>query len=200
MENLTKISKPIDTILNILSKLLISACIVLTVVLGAFIFIPSFADTGIEGNWSLTLGNVKLALAEGVAETAQMKVMLISLTITMIVMTIFTCYFIKILRNILAPMIQGQPFVGTVSGDLKKLGILLIVNSVVFGLVNAIGNAAIFSAFDISNLLLSDKIVGVSTNFSIIDTKTIFIGILVILLSHVFSYGEKLQQQDDETL
>ena len=200
MEKLTKISKPIDTILKIINILLITASVICTLIIGILTFVPYFADAPMEGTWSLPLGNVKLELANGVAGIEQIQVELIVAIVSVIVLTVFTCYCIKIMRNILTPMIQAQPFVGTVSRDLKKLGMVVIVNSIVFGIVNYIGTSAIYSAFDISSLLLSDKIVGVSINYSIIDIKTIFVGILLFLLSHVFSYGEKLQQQDDETL
>lgn len=200
MEKLSKISKVVDKFLLVTYRILIIVCVVCTVLLGVLYFVDPTGETMVEGTWSLGLGDVDLVLAENVVNYEMMKAEIIFLLSAMVAGVIFFGYAIKVLRSILAPMIQGKPFVGSVSGDLKKLGWTIIIGSVAFGIVQTIARTLLYTTFDIQNLLLSDKIVDVKCTIMMFDVKTILLGVLVLLLSHVFSYGEKLQQQDDETL
>lgn len=197
MEKISKISATVDKILKICYWLFIIASSIVVLAFGIF----SITNIPIEGTWTLGLGNVDLELAEHVVENTQIiRVEMISTIIFMIILATFTCYGIKLLRNILAPMIKKQPFVGTVSGNLKKLGWVLISGSIVFGITQCVMTKIIYSVFDITSLFISDNVVDITVNYQIADVKAILTGVLLLLLSHVFCYGEKLQQQDDETL
>lgn len=200
MEKMSKISKAVDKILMVCSRILMIASAVSVVFLGIFYFVEDFRDEMMVGSWSIELGDVELQLAEDAVTNDMLQSEIIFLVSILVVGVLFFCYVIKVLRSILAPMIQEKPFVGTVSGDLKKLGWTLIIGNVVFGIVQAIVKTMLYTSFDIQNLLLSDKIVGVECTITVFDVKTILLGVLLFLLSHVFCYGEKLQQQDDETL
>lgn len=200
MEKLSKISKVVDKILMVVSRILIITCVVCTVLMGVLYFVDGTEAVVEEGTWSLELGDVELQLAEDAVTHEMLQSEIIFLGSVLVVGVVFFCYVIKVLRKILAPMIQGKPFVGSVSGDLKKLGWTLIIGNVVYGIVQAIVKTMLYTSFDIQNLLLSDKVVGVECTITVFDVKTILLGVLLFLLSHVFCYGEKLQQQDDETL
>jgi len=201
MEKLSKISKVVDKILMVAYRILIITCVVCTVLLGVLYFVDGTGETMVEGTWSIGVGEIDLVLAENTVNNEMMKAEVIFLLSAMVAGVIFSGYAIKVLRSILAPMIQEKPFVGSVSGDLKKLGWILIIGSVAYGIIQTIAQVLLYKAFDIQNLLLSEKIVDVKYTIStVIDVKTILLGVLLFLLSHVFCYGEKLQQQDDETL
>lgn len=200
MEKLSRISKVVDKILRVVSRILIITCVVCTVLMGVLYFVDGTEAVVEEGTWSLELGDVELQLAEDAVTHEMMQSEIIFLGSVLVVGVVFFCYVIKVLRKILAPMIQEKPFVGSVSGDLKKLGWTLIIGNVVYGIVQAIVKTMLYTSFDIQNLLLSDKVVGVECTITVFDVKTILLGVLLFLLSHVFCYGEKLQQQDDETL
>lgn len=200
MEKLSKISKVVDRILMVCSRVLVIVSVICVVLLGVLYFVGGTEEVMTEGTWSLDFGDVELQLAENAVTNEMVQSEILFLVSVLVVGVVFFCYAIKVLRNILAPMIQEKPFVGTVSGDLKKLGWTLIIGNVVFGFVQAIVKALLYTTFDIQNLLLSDKIVGVECTITLFDVKSILLGVLLFLLSHVFCYGEKLQQQDDETL
>lgn len=200
MEKLSRISKVVDKILMVVSRILIITCVVCTVLSGVLYFVDGTEAVIAEGTWSLELGDVELQLAEDAVTHEMLQSEIIFLVSILVVGVVFFCYVIKVLRKILAPMIQEKPFVGTVSGDLKKLGWTLIIGNLVYGIVQAIVKTMLYTSFDIQNLLLSDKVVGVECTITVFDVKTILLGVLLFLLSHVFCYGEKLQQQDDETL
>lgn len=200
MEKLSRISKVVDKILMVVSRILIITCVVCTVLMGVLYFVDDTGGVMTEGTWSLELGDLELQLAEDAVTHEMLQSEIIFFGSVLVVGVVFFCYVIKVLRQILAPMIQEKPFAGSVSGDLKKLGWTLIIGNVVYGIVQAIVKAMLYTSFDIQNLLLSDKIVGVECTITVFDVKTILLGVLLFLLSHVFCYGEKLQQQDDETL
>lgn len=200
MEKLSKISKVVDRILMVCSRVLVIVSVICVVLSGVLYFVGGTEEVMTEGTWSLDFGDVELQLAENAVTNEMVQSEILFLVSVLVVGVVFFCYAIKVLRNILAPMIQEKPFVGTVSGDLKKLGWTLIIGNVVFGFVQAIVKALLYTTFDIQNLLLSDKIVGVECTITLFDVKSILLGVLLFLLSHVFCYGEKLQQQDDETL
>lgn len=200
MEKISKISKTVDKVLKVsywvMAVVVVLSCLILGI--GCFVFSNEYV---MQEKWTIGVGNMNLELAEHVVDNVQiLRTQGLVLIATLVLGVFFFCYTIKVLRKILAPMIQEKPFVGTVSGNLKKLGWLIICSSVVMDIVENVGNAIIYAAYDIQNLLLSENIVGVELDFYMIDIKTILLGVLVLLLSHVFSYGEKLQQQDDETL
>lgn len=200
MEKMSKISKVVDKILMVCSRILMIVSSVSVVLMGILYFVDGAEESMVEGTWSIGFGDVELHLAEEAVTNDMLQSEIIFLGSVLVVGTVFFCYVIKVLRKILAPMIQEKPFVGTVSGDLKKLGWTLMIGDVVFGIVQAIVKTMLYTSFDIQNLLLSDKIVGVECTITVFDVKTILLGVLLLLLSHVFCYGEKLQQQDDETL
>lgn len=110
-----------------------------------------------------------------------------------------TCYLIKVLRKVLAPMIDGQPFDGTVSINIKKLGITIIAGGFIIDTIETVGSNMAFYIYDVAALFLSDNISKVTIN-SEISLSNVLVGVLVIMLSYVFRYGEELQQQADETL
>ena len=124
--------------------------------------------------------------------------MVVTLVVALLVIGI-TCYMIQLLRKVLAPMIVGQPFDGTVSKNIKKLGIAVIVNGLAIDIAESVMSSMAFYMYDIAELILSDNISKIMVN-SELSLDSVLVGVLVIMLSYVFHYGEQLQQQADETL
>lgn len=199
MEKIKNIASFLDRLLKLAFWLLIVCSAIVFIAFGVFTFVPGLADSDV-GSWSLSIGNVDLQLADGVAQMKAMQVENFTTMLYLAVIVIFSGYGIKVLRKIMAPMIAGKPFDGSVSGEVKKLSYILIVGSIAYGVVGSVANALTYVAFDLNNLLLSDKIVGVTVDFELVDVKTLLLGIIIYMLSYVFAYGEQLQKQDDETL
>ena len=200
MEKLMKTSKTVDTILKVVYKILQVAGIIVFVGIGICI-VAQFTDAlPISELAAVTVGDVELTFKEPqmIDSTYAVIEMSVTMVLALIVIAV-TCYMIKMLRNVLAPMILGQPFNGTVSGNMKKLGIAVIVSGLVLDIAeSAISNFA-FYMYDIAELILSDNISKITVN-SEISLDSVLVGVLVIMLSYVFRHGEELQQQADETL
>ena len=113
---------------------------------------------------------------------------------------VMNLFVICTIRKLLKPMTQGQPYDGTVSRTLKKLGIGCILICVVVNLFNALqiqSTHAVF--FEIVERNLIGVVSGIASGFSL-QLGYLFIGIVLLVFSLVFRYGEELQVQADETL
>lgn len=197
MEQIVRGSKIIYKLLSILFWIIVVASAVgLVLTLCQIFFFPP--GTLVFHDTFLKLGNVELGVAEALVPQFTPGMYAVTL-VTLLVGTGFSCYTVRLLQKIFAPMAEGRPFDGSVSKMLRKLAwVTLIFGIVSYGL-SVLEESAIFRAFDLPSLLLSDKIT--SCRLSIVNNGDfpIFFALL-LLLSHIFRYGEALQQQSDETL
>ena len=200
MEKLMKTSKTVDNILMIAYKLMQVAGIILLVSIGICIIAQFVDKLPMAELTSVSVSDVELTFKEPMLIDSSKAVieMVVTLVVALLVIGI-TCYMIKLLRKVLAPMIVGQPFDGTVSKNIKKLGIAVIVNGLAIDVVESVMSSMAFYMYDIAELIASDNISKIMVN-SELSLDSVLVGVLVIMLSHVFRYGEQLQQQADETL
>jgi len=200
MEKLMKTSKTVDTILKVVYKILQVAAIIIFVGVGVCLMAEALDKLPPAELTAVSFGDVELQFKE--PQTVDNSFMVIEMATTMVMALIcigITCYLIKVLRKVLAPMIMGQPFDGTVSTNIKKLGITMLVGGIIIDIIEAVGSNMAFYMYDVAELFLSDTIGKVNIN-SEIGMGSVLAGVLVIMLSHVFRYGEELQKQADETL
>ena len=200
MEKLMKTSKTVDTILKVVYKIMQVAGIILLVSIGICIVAQFVDKLPMAELTSVSVSDVELIFKEPMLIDSSKAVieMVVTLVVALLVIGI-TCYMIKLLRKVLAPMMVGQPFDGTVSKNIKKLGIAVIVNGLAIDVVESVMSSMAFYMYDIAELILSDNISKIMVN-SELSLDSVLVGVLVIMLSHVFRYGEQLQQQADETL
>jgi len=200
MEKLMKTSKTVDTILKVVYKIMQVAGIILLVSIGICIVAQFVDKLPMAELTSVSVSDVELIFKEPIPVDSSKAVieMVATLGVALLVIGI-TCYMITLLRKVLAPMIVGQPFDGTVSKNIKKLGIAVIVNGLAIDIAESVMSSMAFYMYDIAELILSDNINKIMVN-SEISLDSVLVGVLVIMLSYVFHYGEQLQQQADETL
>lgn len=109
-------------------------------------------------------------------------------------------FMICTIRKLLKPMTLGQPYDGTVSRTLKKLGIGCILICIVGNLIEALQiQSTHANFFEIAERNLIGVVSGIASGYSI-QLGYLFIGIVLLVFSLVFRYGEELQVQADETL
>ena len=200
MEKLMKTSKTVDTILKVVYKILQVGGIIIFVGVGICLIAGALGQLPPAELTSVSFGDVELIFAEPQIVDNSFMAIEMGTTLVMALLAIaVTCYLIRVLRKVLVPMIAGQPFDGTVSTNIKKLGITIIVSGIIIDLIEVIGSNLAFYMYDISELFLSENIGRVMINGEI-GLGNVLVGVLVIMLSYVFRYGEQLQQQADETL
>lgn len=192
MEKLKKTARGLDIFFKILLWLLMivaAALVIATVVLcvkGA----GDMANTLTA--MQLSINGVGFMPIQAIPESV-FKTVWISTMIHFLILFAFTCYGILIIRKMLSPMKEGQPFNSNVSRDIKKLGWFTVIFGIAY---NVIKN---------SIMTFLEKQLYASVPFSISTNHTVSISFLVIafslfLLSYIFRYGEELQKLSDETL
>ncbi len=102
--------------------------------------------------------------------------------------------------KLLKPMTQGQPYDGTISRTMKKLGYACILIGIAGNVLSYLQVARAYHTLsEIRRIFLTVTVTGIDVPFNI-SLGHIFIGIMVLVFSLVFRYGEELQVQADETL
>jgi len=205
MEKLMKTSKTVDTILKVVGILFKVAGIMITVCLGLFLVVE-LMDIEVDGmvtSFSLSGAEFLFKEPQPIYDNAFFMTEGIIACVIALFIVVLSAYLIKILRRIMVPMIAGNPFDGTVSKNLKKLGIAIIVNHIIITISNSVAVSMschmLLKNENIFNTIFTDVVERVTVTHSFGITE-ILVGVLVIMLSHVFHYGEQLQQQADETL
>ena len=112
---------------------------------------------------------------------------------------IFLRYGIGFLRRILAPMKEGRPFDAEVPVCLKKFAWVLLAGSGLIQVVGLIERAMLIRALPMEEIFSSPAIDSVEYVFTM-DFGFVWVFVVLQLLARVFEYGQRLQQESDETL
>ena len=102
--------------------------------------------------------------------------------------------------KILKPMTHGQPYDGTVSKTLRKLGIGCILICIAENVISYLQVAREYWTLrEIRRIFLPVTVEAIDIQ-SGINLGTLVVGVMILVFSLVFRYGEELQVQADETL
>ncbi|MBQ9762391.1 MAG: DUF3611 family protein [Oscillospiraceae bacterium] len=201
MEKLTRNAKRIDIVLRLLFWLQIISGII--AILGLVLSIALDGVEGITPMLELDLDFVSLELAEDAIPSPEISRIQRTLNMAGVVMLVaglaVGIYCIRLFREILRPMKEGQPFRESVSHSLKKLGWVELIGGTVIACVELAMEYFIIYGFNLKELLLNDKISHVSFMLDI-DLNFVVAAAVCFLLSYIFRYGTQLQQLSDETL
>lgn len=203
MEKLTITAKKLDKVFEI-AHIVVSALGVACLVFIAFIGIAYFLDLDPEligtGYESFDVGFLELEVAEAFAPDKWLVLLQALIVLIAGTRLLWECrQGIGCIRAILAPMMQGQPFDGAVSINLKKLAKSSVVLGILFNIIMLTEQIMAVFVYDLPGLLISEKITHVSGMFQV-DLTFVVCWAVFLLLSYVFRYGEQLQQLSDETL
>ena len=203
MKNLTTTAKKLDKVFeiaHIVVSALVVACLVFIVLIGlAYVmgWDPEFIGTGYE---SFDVGFLELEVAEAHAPDKWLVLLQAAIMLVVGSRALWECRRgIGYIRAILAPMMEGQPFDGAVSTNLKKLAKLSVVLGILINIIILTEQIMAVFVFDLPGLLISEKITHVGGIFQV-DLTFVVCWAVFLLLSYVFRYGEQLQQLSDETL
>ena len=203
MNNLSNTAKKLDKIFEIAGIVLFAvsiACIVLFLLIAAAYVLkldPEMIGTHYE---NFDIGFLELTVAKEYAPDKWIVLLQAAITL---VAAFRLCYDgrrgVGYIRQILQPMKEEKPFDSIVSANLKKLARLSINLGILANIIILSDQIITVFVYDLPALLLSEKITHVSGMFQINLNFLIFWAVFT-LLSYVFSYGQQLQQLDDETL
>ena len=203
MNNLSNTAKKLDKIFEIAGIVLFAvsiACIVLFLLIAAAYVLtldPEMIGTHYE---NFDVGFLELTVARNYAPNKWIVLLQAAITLAA---GFRLCYDgrrgVGYIREILQPMKEEKPFDSIVSANLKKLARLSINLGILANIIILSDQIITVFVYDLPALLLSEKITHVSGMFQINLNFLIFWAVFT-LLSYVFSYGQQLQQLDDETL
>jgi len=202
MERIMKIAKGLDITLKVVWILLWVA--VGVEVIGACMF-AVLADSFVgviqeKGVISFPFGVVNLSPYQPVLTPGQYRGVALSFIATGLVIYVLGLIAVRQLRSITGDMRQGHPFSADTPRRIRRVAYIIFVFAIVSPLVQLIPAYAIARVLDLPQLIAPSSIaVAVRLTYSP-NLPLIFIGFVVILLSFVFEYGARLQQESDETL
>lgn len=203
MNELTTTAKKLDTffkVLNVFLKIGIVCCLVgIGIIAAGFLFDldPYTIGTGYN---SISIGNFELELAQEYAPDESLVLILLAVELVIVLICLLVLRpSITCVRDILNPMINGEPFHSTVSANLKKLAKHGLILCVLTNLVQIVTNSMYVLNFGLEELLISEKVTHITISTDI-DLTFLIVSAVLYLLSYIFHYGEDLQQLSDETL
>ena len=111
----------------------------------------------------------------------------------------FSCRALRILEQILHPMTLGHPFDGSFAPTLKKLAWLCLIGGGIYEIGGLAHQALVLHGRDLAQYFNSAVVKNITVEH---ELNMWFIAgfVLLMLMSHVFAYGQQLQQLSDETL
>ncbi len=146
-----------------------------------------------QGSWYITGYGFRVPL--GVTETESFPLLWRVGAVVFAAAFAAVCWFLVLVRRILAPMKEGEPFAQGVADDLSRLAWAVLV----FGIVSAVWRV-------VSQTMVSTAMSGnLSLNTHYLPSEVIHLDYLIVaavlfLVSYIFRYGRELQVQSDETL
>ena len=199
MEKIQKTSRIICMILRVLFWICVIGGIGAVIAQGAVLMMPQeqMEAAAAEGmSTSIELGFVTVNLLDASSVVAYRSLFVCTL-VTTVATVVFGCWSLHLLLGIFRPMAKGTPFNGAVSATLKKLAGLEFGFGAAFEVLKMVIQAVYYKAFDIAALFDAQQVASTGVNL-VMDCTFIVVFILLMLLSHVFRYGE--ERQADETL
>ena len=201
-EKMIKTAKALDKLFRILQRIIIICAAVSVVVIGIFTVINAIGLNSTIGTdfHSVDIGPLTLELAEEVAPDNN-AILIYAWTMAAAAIAIIAvgCYAIGIIRKILAPMTQGDPFHPVVGKEIRRLAFASLVIGIVQNIMGAAETLSMLHIFHLNTLLLDSQIQSVTANFRY-DVSFIVVFFVLLLMSYIFHYGEELQKLSDETL
>lgn len=196
-EKMMKTAKGLYTAAGIGQGFMIAGMIV--VVLAAVMVFAGLEDFAVSST-SVEIGDLTVYLTEEYAGNFEMSSSkLLVLLATALVTIAVVWYGLKIAKDILRPMRDGNPFTVSVSKKIRSLARLELIGGILTIALQSITSYQMASDLDVL-ALFREGVVDHIRIMSSFDVNFIFIAFILYLLSYVFKYGEELQQLSDETL
>ena len=195
---LSKTAHTIDRIVKICSGFFKAFVIVLLIF---SILVPLLGEK-IFASGSLTaeLGFVKLHLApEYQGITAMVKIYTVVSLLCGCVGCAMFAYICSLVRQILAPMKEGRPFEKQVCADIRKIAWAILIGGGINEILKLIEQVFVIKALPMDRLFSADAIASREYTFQI-DGSFVLLFFVIMFLSYIFSYGQSLQQEADETV
>ena len=198
MEKGMKIARIINKILGVFFWIcVVSGVLILGAGLFAVLAKGEDIGHGIKLSMSVALGNCTVSFNDWTPE--QYRVLASANLLGAIILFPFACWAIRILQKIFRAVGEGQPFNGEISPALRRLAWVELIAGIVRFAAERISSWLTMRVLDVTSLFDMSKVTDVKLR-SVADFSFLVTFVVILLMSFVFQYGEKLQQLSDETL
>ena len=200
MEKMMKISKNLNIFANVAKHIFRVAAVIIALAAVILLFLSPHHPMWQNGTYSLTLGNVALELIpDGAIPAEATRSALIIGLVFCVPVLFFSAKCLAIIQDILTPMTQGKPFDTKVADSLKKLSFIVLAAGAVMEVGKVALSALLLNSIRLDALFNPELVAGYTVKH-VLSMNFIFLFAVLYLMSHVFRYGEELQQLSDETL
>ena len=149
---------------------------------------------------SLDLDFIELHLTEGTQIDIGMIKLYACVGLTAAGALLFLIHYaMKLARGVFAPMKECRPFDEKVTGNLKKIAWISLIAGLVTQVAGIVERVFLTMAYPMGSIFVSEAIKDVEFVFTM-DFSFVIVFCVLMLLSHVFAYGQQLQKESDETL
>ncbi len=186
-------------IIQVLQVLMIVSMVFLGITLVIFLYLWETGSSVAPS--SISLGDVSFLRSESFRQEGPVSVASVLLgMISGIALTVLVWWGLSVLKRILLPMKEGRPFDVSVSVGIRRLALIILIGGFLQNLPQFIAGPLFPGNMELLRSILKEGAVErIQVNFHF-SLGFVFVSLLLLLLSHVFRYGEELQRQSDETL
>lgn len=128
-----------------------------------------------------------------------MKLYAVTGTVSAGILCFLIFYSSKLLRNILSPMKEGRPFESGIAANLRKIGWVNLFAGLLIQVVEILARVLLIDSYSMHELFKTPAISKIEFSFTM-NFNFIVISCIIFFLSYIFTYGQALQQESDETL
>ena len=165
---------------------------VLVPLLGDLVFVADSA--------TLNLDFLRFHLSEEYRTiTGATKIYAVSSLLTSGILCFLLGYIARLLRAIFAPMKEGRPFGESAPKTLRRIAVAILVGGGLAAVMGVVERLLLMRAFPVEEIFDCTAITKIEYVFTVDLTFVLLAGV-VFLLSYIFSYGQALQRESDETL
>lgn len=200
MENKKMINaaKNFSTIVNIMSKLFLVFSLIFVVIFFNALLSSEAMPAGAQLN--LNLDFIKIYFKDtSVLEPSTMKYVVLIASFGGIILCAMIQYISKQLQCILNPIKEGRPFEENTPKYFKKIAYSILAGGFILEILSTIRRMILANILPIKEILTSSLIDKTEYSF-MINLDFIVLAMVILFLSYIFAYGQKLQQESDETL
>lgn len=185
-----------DKFLKVIQYVLLAAAVAALVMIPLALILGDdlVADTSV-----FQLGNIELRLAGRTGlylNESRLKLSLVMQFVTALAYLASSWYVLRVMRQMLAPLIAGQPF-RPASGQIQNLAWTVLIGGGVAEIAHAIGQVAAVRTYRLDSIFKMPPVAAVNNLY---DLHLWFVGVALALffLAYVFQCSEPREEEDEE--
>ena len=200
MEKLTRTSRVIDGFVKAFRGICFGFAIAAVVLLAVELVMPQaqFEKFMTMSDMMVDFGVVEVHTARELTLHGPVRMTVALMLACAAIALALAAWGLNLLHRVLVPMREGRPFDGSVSVTLRKLGWVTLFGGLGVELLSWAVSMLELRLYDFSEIFLPEVVTGYTVNVPL--GGALIAPVVILLLSHVFKYGEQLQKLSDETL